>query len=158
MKIVLASDNHGNVNAIRKIVIDNPNADYYWHLGDSCVEDIYTIRPFISVRGNNDYDPSLPNQRIMELEGHRFLLVHGHRHLTWDLEFLHQYAKGLNCDVVLYGHTHIYDDREVDGIRFINPGSCSHNRDGQNPTYAILDIKHGSIKVSKRFVDHKENV
>lgn len=152
MKIVVASDNHGNINAIRKIVIDNPDGDYYWHLGDSCVEDIDTLRPFISVRGNNDYSPLLPNQRIFELEGHRILLIHGHRYIMWNLDYLYEYAKQIQCDVVLYGHTHIYDDRVIDDIHFINPGSCTHNRNGEEPTYCIIELKNKDIRVYKRFV------
>lgn len=153
MKIVVASDNHGNISALRKIVFKHPNADYYWHLGDSCVEDVTVIRPFISVKGNNDWDLSLPSQRIIELNNHRFLLIHGHRQLTWDLEYLHEYAKNLNCDVVLYGHTHIFDDRIKDGIHFINPGSCSHNRDGDDPTYCVIEFNDKDIKVIKKYVD-----
>lgn len=152
MKIVLASDNHGNLNAINKILDKEPNGDYYWHLGDSCIEDINLIKPFISVRGNNDFDPSLPSQRIIELNNHRFLLIHGHRHLTWDLEFLYEYAKEMNCDVVLYGHTHIYDYRKIDDVLFINPGSCSRNRDGQDPTYAVLELNNDKIEVIKKYV------
>lgn len=152
MKVALASDNHGNINAIRKIIIDNPQCDYYWHLGDSCFEDTSVLRPFISIRGNNDYDASLPLQRIIEVESHRFLLIHGHRHILWDLSELYYHAKELRCDIVLYGHTHVFDDRMIEGIRFINPGSCSHNRNGEDPTYALLDIRNSEIKVIKKYV------
>lgn len=153
MKIVVASDNHGNISALRKIVFKHPNADYYWHLGDSCVEDVSILKPFVSIRGNNDYDPSLPNQRIIELLGHRFLLVHGHRHLTFDYKFLKDYAKENKCDIVLYGHTHIFDVRQIDDIKLINPGSCSHNRDGEEPTYCVIELNHNDIKVIKEYVE-----
>lgn len=153
MKIVVASDNHGNLSAIRKIIMDNPNADYYWHLGDSCLEDINSLRPFISIRGNNDYDISLPLQRVIDIDNHKILLIHGHKHIYGDLSYLYEYAKSLNCDIVLYGHTHMYDDREYKGVRFINPGSCSFNRDGDEPTYCILDINKDSIKAIKKYVN-----
>lgn len=152
MKIVLCSDNHGNIAAVREILMQNPHADYYWHLGDSCIDDITLLRPFISVRGNNDYDLSLPNQRIIEIDNYRFLLLHGHHHITWNLDYLYLYAKSLNCNVVLYGHTHVFDNREIEGIHFINPGSCSHNRDGDNPTYAIIEIRNNELKVIKKYV------
>lgn len=152
MKIIVASDNHGNFNAIRKILIDNPNADYYWHLGDSCFDDLTLLRPFISINGNNDYNSSLPNQRIIELGNFRFLLIHGHRQLSPDMEYFVKYAKEANCNIVLYGHTHIFDNRIIEGIHFINPGSCSFNRDGDEPTYCLIEINNNELNVTKKYV------
>ncbi len=149
MKIVLCSDNHSNFLVLDKILSDNPNADYYWHLGDSESESIDRLLPFVSVLGNNDY-LKLPIYRVIEVDKHRFLLTHGHRFLRNDLNTLLYLAKENNCDVVLYGHTHIFSDVSYKGVRFINPGSCSHNRDGSKPTYAILDIQDKDIKLLKR--------
>ena len=48
----------------------------------------------------------------------------------------------------------VVDVRE-DGIRLINPGSCSHNRDGSPPSFGLLtfeddgkiDLKRYNIKI-----------
>ncbi len=158
MKIVVCSDNHSNIDALRKIVDDNPNCDYYWHLGDSEAFDEKELYPFFSVLGNNDY-LNLPYCRIIELRKHRILLSHGHRHLRGDLHTFYYYAKENDCDVVLYGHTHMFSDYTYNDVRFINPGSCSRNRDGSDPSYIILNIDEvGNIKVIKKFVDLKNGL
>ena len=59
------------------------------------------------------------------------------------------------CDVVFFGHTHRFTDVREDGIRLINPGSCSHNRDGSPPSFGLLtfeddgkiDLKRYNIKI-----------
>lgn len=149
MKIVVCSDNHSNFSALAKILADNPNADFYWHLGDSESETIDKISPFVSVLGNNDY-LDLPVYRIIEVGNHRFLLTHGHRYLRNDLNTLYYLAKENNCDVVLYGHTHMFSDYSYNGVRFINPGSCSHNRDGSDPSYVVLNLKGNDINLVKK--------
>ena len=146
MKIVLCSDNHSNFSVLDKILADNTNADYYWHLGDSESESVDRLSPFVSVLGNNDY-LDLPIYRVIEACNHRFLLTHGHRFLGNDLNTLYYLAKENNCDVVLYGHTHMFSDYSYNGVRFINPGSCSHNRDGSKPTYVILNISDKDLKL-----------
>ena len=158
MKIVVCSDNHSSVKTLEKILKDNPNCDYYWHLGDSEAFSEKELYPFISVQGNNDY-LNLPYCRIIEVGKHRFMLTHGHRHLRGDLNTFYHYAKSNQCDVVLYGHTHMFSDYTYNDVRFINPGSCLYNRDGSEACYAILNINEkGNIKVLKKLVDLKEEL
>ncbi|MBS3816143.1 MAG: metallophosphoesterase family protein [Candidatus Thermoplasmatota archaeon] len=48
--------------------------------------------------------------------------------------------KDLDQDIVLLGHTHIPMDREIDGKRYINPGSLGQPRDGDTrAAYAVLE-------------------
>ncbi len=152
MKIVVCSDNHSNFLVLNKILADNPNCDYYWHLGDSEADSKDKLSPFVTVLGNNDY-LDLPVYRVIEVGNHRFLLTHGHRYLRGDLNALYYLAKENNCDVVLYGHTHMFSDYSYNGVRFINPGSCSHNRDGSKPSYAVLNVSDKDIKLLKKVID-----
>ncbi len=149
MKIIVVSDNHSNFDVLHKIVKDNPDGDYYWHLGDSEACEADELKPFVSVRGNNDF-LDLPMYRVIEVASHRFLLTHGHRYLRYDLSDLYYLGKEQNCDVVLYGHTHMFSDYEYEDIRLINPGSCSHNRDGNKPSYIILNVNEKDIEVIKK--------
>lgn len=149
MKIVLCSDNHSNFSVLAKILALNPDGDYYWHLGDSESKTVDRLSPFVSVLGNNDY-LDLPIYRVIEVGKHRFLLTHGHRFLSSDLNTLYYLAKQNDCDVVLYGHTHMFSDISYNGVRFINPGSCSHNRDGSKPSYALLNIRDKDIEAVKK--------
>lgn len=148
IRICVCSDNHGNLEAIEKIKIDNPNCDYYFHMGDSHFNE-NLLKPFISVEGNNDWEADFPRQRIVEIGNHRILLMHGDGY-TYALSGLTNKAKHENCDVVMFGHTHEFLDEEYKGIRLINPGSCWHNRDLTSPCYAIVTIdENGTINVTR---------
>lgn len=56
------------------------------------------------------------------------------------------YAASKGADVLLYGHTHIKDDRTVEtasgSVRMINPGSAGR---GSEPSYALLTLMNGVL-------------
>lgn len=138
-KIVLCSDSHSHLVVLKNIANKHNDADYYWHLGDSECFNVNDIKPFISVMGNIDFNSDLPDYHIFEIDNHRFLLTHGHKQ-SGGRENLVKFGKEHNCDVVLYGHSHVPSDSVVQGVRLINPGSCFNNRNGINPTYCILNL------------------
>ena len=149
VRICLCSDNHGNVEALDRIKSDNPCCDYYFHLGDSLMSDKMLL-PFVSVEGNCDYGMQFPYKRIVEINNHRILLMHGDGY-TYSISGLTNKAKIEKCDVIMFGHTHEFLDEEYKGVRLINPGSCSHNRYEKNPSYAIVNIdENGTIIVEKK--------
>ena len=148
LKICLCSDNHGDKEIIEKIKNDNNDCDYYFHLGDSSMNE-EELFPFISVKGNNDFGIVFPMQRIIEIKNHRILLLHGHGY-TYSLYSLIKKALDEKCDVVFFGHTHEYLDEEYEGIRLINPGSCFYNKDLSKPCFALVTIDdNGIIKSNK---------
>lgn len=149
IKIIAASDNHGNLEPINKILQKNHKADFYLHMGDCCCNP-RDIRPFSIVKGNNDYSLDLPEYKILEIDEHnRIFMIHGHQY-TFNIARLVEEAKKEKCNIVLYGHTHTFADYEKEGIRIINPGSCSYNRDRSNPCYAEIIINNdNSIKVNR---------
>jgi len=150
MKIVLVSDNHGDKEALEKVLSDNPCADYYIHCGDSSLSN-YEIEPFASVKGNNDYYGDYPYNRVLEIEGHKIYICHGHREIyNRTLESLIASAKKRECDIVFFGHIHVFFDQTIDGIRLINPGSLEYNRDKFDKTYAIVEITKNNIFVTKK--------
>jgi len=138
LKICLCSDNHGDMDSIKKILSDNPACDYYLHAGDSLVPP-EMLAPFASVEGNNDWNYDYPKKRNMEIGGHKILLLHGHGY-TFSMDTFVRKAKQEHADTVFFGHTHIFMDQTYNGIRFINPGSCFYNRDLTNPCYARVYI------------------
>lgn len=148
LKICLCSDNHGDIDSLNKIKNDNPACDYYIHCGDSCIP-VEELKPFISVKGNNDYEFDYPKQRIVQIGGHKILVSHAH-HYTFSLNALSTLAKNNGCDVIFFGHTHEYLDEECNGIRLINPGSTFYNRDWSNPCYALVTIDDNGIIKAKR--------
>ena len=148
MKIVLCSDNHSDESVLKYILRRHPDADYYWHLGDSEFWNEEDLKPFISVKGNNDYGINLPFKREIAVGGHKFMLVHGTGLFPGEYSQLARSAKEKGCDTVIFGHVHRPIDEIVDGIRLINPGSCYHNRGRKYPTYAIMNINaEGMIDV-----------
>ena len=154
-KVLLVSDNHFNKRILNKLTEDFSDMNYYLHLGDSeMYED--ELKHFISVRGNNDFDQSYPKERVITINDHNVFMTHGHHYISLGrYDLLIKRAKELACDVVFFGHTHRFTDVREDGIRLINPGSCSHNRDGSPPSFGLLtfeddgkiDLKRYNIKI-----------
>lgn len=149
MKIVVVSDNHGRKQVLDKVIIDNSDADYFIHCGDSELPK-EMLRGFLAVRGNNDFTFDLPEYKILEVENYRILVLHGHRLIYMqNREMLINRAKAEKCNIVCFGHSHIFESMMIDGIQLINPGSLWQNRDGTKPSYAILELNNNSIKIRR---------
>jgi putative phosphoesterase len=102
-----------------------------------------------------------PQIRI-EVEGQRFLLVHGsprriNEYLYEDRpesSFAH-IAAGADAEVVVCGHTHRPYDKTVAGTRFINVGSVGKPKDGDpRACWAFVEVTPGTITVEFRRVEY----
>ena len=51
---------------------------------------------------------------------------------------------------VIYGHTHEYREEWLDGILWLNPGSCRKPRLGAPATMAKLTLENGKITAVQR--------
>ncbi len=141
MKVVVCSDSHGHWRNLQKVIDDNRDADYILHLGDLC-EDKENYPELTVIRGNNDYDWDLPLQIIADYNGLRVLAMHSHTIYSYKrVDELAKLAKKNKCQIAFYGHTHVPDDRMVNGVRVMNPGSLMYNRDGSPVGYFILTIE-----------------
>lgn len=147
MKIVVVSDNHGYIDWIEKVRNDNLDADYFIHLGDNCTANEF-LDGYICVRGNNDYN-NLDLNKILKLKDHTIFITHGHRLIYGGKKMLSNTAKNNNCDIVLYGHTHIFDSDLYDDVYLFNPGSIRSNRDFSLPSYGVLLIKDNNIEFNR---------
>lgn len=149
MKIVIVSDNHGLREPLQTILQRHADADVFIHCGDSEMAP-EELRGYVSVRGNNDFYYEYPEMKILDLEGHRMMIVHGHHHLYMgQLDMLISKARRQGCDFVFYGHTHIYSCQQRDGVILLNPGSLSRNRDGTRPCYAVLSVQGHELQVER---------
>lgn len=139
MKILLVSDSHGNSMALDELLKKYPNMDLYLHAGDlECDEQ--SIRPFDCVRGNCDHFSQLPERRIIPTPIGYLLMQH--------LPYLPQdIVKQYNIKIFIYGHTHRRKFELINGIYYINPGSISFSRDGNDLSYAIITITNESVDV-----------
>jgi len=94
------------------------------------------------VRGNMDYLP-LPEEEVVELDGAKALLIHGHQvRPRGNLKALSQIAKRKNARVIVHGHLHRPLVAEEDGVLHLNPGSVTGTWGGSslggNPTFMEL--------------------
>ena len=151
MKIVVMSDSHRLFSSIQRIIEAQPDADMYIHLGDAegsmdMAHIIYPDKKFFCVRGNCDTDISLSADLVIPVdEKHSIFATHGHRYgVHYSTKELVEEAKKNGCDIACYGHTHRTENTYSDGMYILNPGSCTCPRDGQQRTYAFIDIgDHG---------------
>lgn len=146
-KVVVMSDSHRNDQNVEKVIRQQPHADAYLHCGDFCGDS--RVFPEISiVLGNCDYDLSLPRKMITHFEGVGIFMVHGDK--IYDRNrTLARWAKENNCQIAVHGHTHSCVDEVVNGIRILNPGSLSMNRDGSPLSYIVIDIDGTDYRVSR---------
>ena len=124
-KIFVLSDTHGNISSIEKLVDVIKESDYVFHLGDYSRDILAFSREFGDkihfVKGNCDGGG---NDLILQIEDLKVMLTHGDRYgVKGGLLRLALYAKEKGVNVVFYGHTHVADITEQDGITFINPGT-----------------------------------
>lgn len=148
MKLVVFSDVHGEKAIINDILEANTDADYVLSLGDTEVDlDFLVHNDIVMIKGNSRNDAGFVFERELEVEGFKIFMVHGHKHgVNRGLDKLAKHAIEEHYDIVLYGHTHIIDQRKVGGIQFLNPGSCARPRNAFPPTYLILEIDNQEIK------------
>lgn len=150
MRIVVISDSHGRTGVIDKILASQETAEYVFFLGDK-VEDIedfefiYPNKKFFVVSGNCDYNSFLPTSGMETIGGVRIFYTHGHTlGVKYSHENLLKSAKQNNCQIALYGHTHVSKILYEDGIYIVNPGSVSRAREGSE-SYAVIDITQNGI-------------
>lgn len=148
MKLVIFSDAHGSKDNIEKVISNNKNADYYISLGDSELGHDYLLDlDIIAIKGNYPRDPGFVYERNFKVNGKCVFLTHGHKYdVSKGLEKLYYKALENECDIMLYGHTHIPKSTIVGKVLFINPGALHKPRNGLPPTYVILEIENDKIK------------
>ncbi|MEE3487447.1 MAG: YfcE family phosphodiesterase [Bulleidia sp.] len=148
IRILCASDNHGNAQALLDLKQKYSDFDYFLHCGDSQVP-AFLLDGWCAVQGNTDMPGCHPYQMVIPVGSHRIYLTHGNHELYGGFENLAVTGKANGCDIVCFGHTHIYADTEVDGIRLLNPGSLRSNRDGTGPSYMIIRISGDDVKAER---------
>lgn len=162
MKILFLSDIHGVPSALEaalnkagvlgydKIVL---LGDLLYHGPRNGVPDFYDPvkvanilnglkDKIIAVRGNCDAEvdqmmvdfPIMEDYRVLEADGDKFFLTHGHLFNEYKLPPL-----GMGT-VLCHGHTHIAENKLLQcGLRIFNPGSVSLPKGGQERQFGYWD-------------------
>lgn len=137
MKWVVVSDNHGMSPILTDIKSIHHDADRFIHLGDSeFMRDNPEIRDYVAVRGNCD-GPWFEQTMVLQEDG--IFLTHGHLYaVNGGREKLAAAAKEAGCSLALYGHTHVRQIEEIEGVICINPGSIAQSRSEEPETYLVI--------------------
>ena len=143
-RVGIISDTHG---LLRPEVLDIlKNCDCILHAGDvnkpEILDTLRLMGNIYVVRGNNDKDwaEGLAQTLTFSIEGVKFFMVHNKKDVAWELG---------DTDVVVFGHTHKYLEKTVDGRLWLNPGSCGRRRFDQEITMAVMEIEDGKYTVEK---------
>ena len=100
------------------------------------------------VRGNCDTEvdqmvlefPVMADYCILAIDGLTFYATHGHVYNENNLPPFHE------GDILIHGHTHVLKAEQKEGYILLNPGSVSIPKEGNPPTYAVLENKVFTIK------------
>ena len=145
-RIAVISDTHGilrpeTVEALR-------SAELILHGGDianrKTLDRLGECARVIAVRGNCDKEwaEALPQEVCFELYGKKIYMVHNRKQRSEEAE---------TADIVIYGHSHKYEEKEENGRLWLNPGSGGPRRFGKPATMAMLEIdeESGSLAVKR---------
>lgn len=147
MRILVVSDTHRDRAALRRAILNQPQARTVIHLGDGAeeAEEMKTAFPdrrILIVRGNCDWGGTLPTEGLVRLAEKNIFYTHGY---TYNVKLTMcqavSAAREKKADVLLFGHTHQAFASYEDGLYVMNPGSLH----GTSGTYGTLDISSAGI-------------
>ena len=161
MKLLVASDIHGSAYYCRKLLdtYEKEGAQRMILLGDILYHGPRNDLPreyapkevirmlnekkdeIYAVRGNCEAEvdqmvlefPVMADYMVLFEQGHAIYATHGH---IYHEDNLPPVKPG---DVLLHGHTHVLRAEKKGGILIWNPGSVSIPKEGNPPTYALLE-------------------
>lgn len=133
MKILVFSDSHCVLRFMRSCV-EAVGPDVIIHLGDTVrdgnviAEELPAVR-FFQVAGNCDRGrvaPDFPETLVERFSDVKVFMTHGHQYgVKLYLDKLIAEGRKCGAGVILYGHTHKADCRQLeDGVWLMNPGSA----------------------------------
>jgi uncharacterized protein len=146
VRIGLISDTHGAVPAgVARALSGVARILHAGDVGSSrVIDDLTRIAPVTAVRGNTDHDPwlalHLPVFSVTDIAGVRVGLTH-----IRDRALTVEDARRRGCDVYVFGHTHVPDAVEEDGLWLVNPGSPSRARGGHGHGVGIVEVSDGQV-------------
>lgn len=169
MKYMVISDIHGNIYNLNKVleIYLKEHCEKLLVLGDLFnygidlnKEDIINRlnlmeNSIIYVKGNCDeYIQGLlfetPYFVYTTINDKKIFLSHGHL-------FDKKYLINTNSDIVFTGHTHISDINKINNKIFINPGSISKSRIGEN-SFSIVDENKITIRNLDNVIINELNI
>lgn len=143
-RIGVLADTHGKLRD--EVVEILQECEVILHAGDintpQVVEKLREIAPLHIVRGNADKEwaQGIPETLSEEICGLRVFMVHNKKQIPKDVG---------NYDLIVFGHSHKYEERREGSCLYLNPGSCGPRRFSQPVTVAVLEVEEetGEVRV-----------
>ena len=152
-RIGVISDTHGLLR--EEIKEQLKGCDRIFHAGDihtpSIVEELNRIAPTCLVRGNADKEwaENIPVTQTIDDIGIKVLMIHNKKQLQKELG---------SYDLIIYGHSHKYEEKHIEGRVWLNPGSCGPRRFRLPITMAILIVEEdGKFTIQRIEIEAPKN-
>jgi len=152
-RVVIVSDTHvpSRTSAVPEWVRREVRAaDHVIHAGDFDTPEAYEefrdlAGEFTAVAGNNDPDSlGLSPVEVVRIEGVEFFVAH---HRTTGRARRPDGRGDEEADVRVFGHTHQTLDTVSDGVRVVNPGSCTAAWPSYRETVMVATVDGGEVDV-----------
>lgn len=172
-RILVLSDSHGHPSILMNIIKHyGKDCDALAFCGDGANdlsilisdshsdEELVKCTPPVIAFARGNGDPSsyplnshrslaIPNSQILTVNGNNIMIVHGHREgVDFGLENLGLEMQINECKTAFYGHTHIAREDNLNGYKFVNPGSVARPRGGQPASFAIATVEKNFIDIA----------
>jgi uncharacterized protein len=151
MRVGLISDTHGLLRP--EVFAAFEGVEAIVHAGDigslEILTELEAIAPVTSVWGNTDgldVRERLPEIARVELAGLRVVVVHGQQYGSPNAERVA--AEHPEADLVVFGHSHRPEIRQIGKTLAVNPGSAGPRRFRHPVTVAIAEMAEGGATVT----------
>ena len=146
MRVGVISDTHGHVDPTLFDVF--VNIDRILHAGDIHTMDVIielnSIAPVTAVHGNMD-PPDVaaryPEDKRLQLAGIDVFMTHNGGMLLRSSKLFRERCGQKRPDVFIWGHTHKAENKMLDGMLSLNPGSASRPMLDLPASVAILTLE-----------------
>jgi putative phosphoesterase len=140
MRIVIVSDTHGDLGALRRVRLIEKDADLWLHAGDVEAPE-GEIWPFQAVKGNCDGMFEFPFRRVYGTPYGKLQIEH---YPLYDSAAASLFQDGVR--IFVHGHTHVREETEVGGLKVFCPGSLALPEDSALGTYLVLEVSPQEVK------------
>ncbi|MRX71593.1 YfcE family phosphodiesterase [Bacillus lacus] len=165
MRVVVLSDTHMPRMAKQFPAILREHlhtADLIIHAGDfqtmEVVRELQKYAKIAGVAGNVDSSEvaeALGDKKIIECEGYRIGIVHGHgKGRTTEERVLNSF-EGEDLDCIIFGHSHIPVNKMVNKTLLFNPGSPTDKRRQNQYSFGVLEF-HPALSARLIMFDSKQ--
>ncbi|ADG94609.1 phosphodiesterase, MJ0936 family [Arcobacter nitrofigilis DSM 7299] len=160
MKVAVLSDSHNKVDLTKEAIdfLKSQGAQYLVHAGDLCLkENLELLKesslPYVCVYGNNDNSlVRLSNEYKIENEPYLFKI----EDVKFKLMHLPFYLNA-DSDVIIFGHTHMFESEYKEGTLFLNPGEiCAREKPLSECVLLEINPNEYIINYYSRNINEKE--